>query len=232
VLLSVPRVVAFDTVGSTLDIAHELGARDADAGTLILANAQTAGRGRHGKRWRSESGAGIWLTLVERPRDVAALDVLSVRVGLTLAPALDRFANDMVRLKWPNDLYLGRGKLAGVLVEARWRADAPDWVAIGVGINTRVPDGERAASLQAGTSRAEVLRQAVPAIRAAAHRAGLLDSAELARFVGRDLAAGRECTEPVRGRVRGIDRAGALVVDADGVTTTVRAGSLVLKEDL
>ena len=59
--------------------------------------------------------------MIERPRDAAALDVLSLRVGLALAPALDAFAGSAVRLKWPNDLYVGARKLGGILVEARWR---------------------------------------------------------------------------------------------------------------
>ena len=65
-------------------------AEGAPAGTLVVADAQTAGRGRSGRTWTSERGAGVWLTLIERPRDVDALDVLSLRVGLALAPALDR----------------------------------------------------------------------------------------------------------------------------------------------
>ena len=62
--------------------ARTRAAEGAPAGTLILADAQTAGRGRLGRRWQSEAGAGVWLTLIERPRDGGALDVLSLRVGL------------------------------------------------------------------------------------------------------------------------------------------------------
>src|SRR5581483_9095036 len=102
--------------------------------------------------------AGIWLTLVERP-DATAIDVLSLRVGLALAPALDEFASAPVQLKWPNDLYVDGRKLAGILIEARWRDQSPDWVAIGVGINVRPPASEpRAIGLRATADRLGVLQ--------------------------------------------------------------------------
>ncbi|HET7373563.1 MAG TPA: hypothetical protein VFJ20_09255, partial [Gemmatimonadaceae bacterium] len=84
--LALPRVALFDSVTSTLDVAHALAARGAPDGTLVLADAQSAGRGRFGRTWTSERGAGVWLTLIERPRDATALEVLSVRVGTALAP--------------------------------------------------------------------------------------------------------------------------------------------------
>ena len=232
--LGLPLVEIFDTIGSTLDVAHDLAARGAAAGTLVLADGQTAGRGRAGRRWRSEPGAGIWLTLIERPRDVEALGVLSLRIGLALAPALDAFAAEPVGLKWPNDLYAGDRKLAGVLVEARWRDGAPEWAAIGVGINVRLPAGEtRAAALRAGVNRIAVLAAALPALRGAAGHGGLLDERELEAYAVRDLAAGRTCTEPIAGIVRGIDRAGALLVDSpsDATRVAVRSGSLAFTEE-
>src|SRR5262249_48139630 len=110
-LLGLPRVELLSRVSSTQDVAHELAAADAPAGTLVLADEQTSGRGRQGRAWTSEPGAGIWLTLIERPTDPASADVLSLRVGLALARALDRFTAEPVRLKWPNDVYTAGRKL-------------------------------------------------------------------------------------------------------------------------
>jgi BirA family biotin operon repressor/biotin-[acetyl-CoA-carboxylase] ligase len=230
--LALSLVAAFDEIGSTLDVAHELAAAGAAPGTLVLADSQTAGRGRLGRAWRSQPGAGVWLTLIERPSDRAALEVLSLRIGLALAPALDPFAESAVRLKWPNDLYVADRKLGGILVEARWREQISEWVAIGVGINVRAPDGELAAAgLRPGVSRLDVLMRVVPAIRTAAAQTGALTTGEVGAFATRDRAAGRRCVEPVRGRVRGVDRSGALVVDVGCRATLVHAGSLVLEED-
>src|SRR5512147_1788521 len=112
--LDAPRVILFDSTASTMDEAHALAASGAPAGTVVLADRQTAGRGRGGNRWASESGQGIWMTVIERPNDPRALDVLSIRLGLRAARALDRYAGSPVRVKWPNDLYVADGKLAGI----------------------------------------------------------------------------------------------------------------------
>lgn len=227
--LGVPHVALFSSVGSTMDEAHALATSGAMAGTLVLADEQTSGRGRGGKRWSSPH-RGIWLTLIERPHDAAAVEVLSLRIGLCAAQALDAFTAEPIRLKWPNDLYVDRGKLAGVLVEARWRGDRLDWVAIGLGVNVEPPaDFPDAASLDAGTSRIDVLEALLPELRAAAASHGQLAKTELDEYAARDLARGRECIEPVRGTVRGISPAGELLVELADSTVRIRTGSLVLE---
>ena len=85
-------------------------------------------------------GAGVWLTLIERPADIRALDVLYLRCGLRAAAALDALAGDTIALKWPNDLYARGRKLAGIPIETRWRVSTPDWVAIGFGLNVVAPE--------------------------------------------------------------------------------------------
>jgi BirA family biotin operon repressor/biotin-[acetyl-CoA-carboxylase] ligase len=230
--LALPHVELLETVSSTQDVAHELAAAGAPAGTLVLANEQTSGRGRHGRQWTSNPGAGVWLTMIEHPTDPASADVLSLRVGLALARALDQFAADRVHLKWPNDVYSAGRKLAGVLAEARWRDGAIEWVAVGVGINVVAPSDEpRGIGLVAGTTRLDVLRVAVPLLRAAAAAKGHLAESELAEFAARDIAAGRGCVQPIVGRVAGIDRTGALLINTGSRIAAVRAGSLVLQEE-
>jgi BirA family biotin operon repressor/biotin-[acetyl-CoA-carboxylase] ligase len=231
-LLGLPRVVAFEEVSSTLDIVHELGEQGAPAGTLVLADAQTAGRGRMRRAWRSDPGAGIWLTLLERPLGDDALGVLALRIALALAPALDPFAATRVQLKWPNDLYVEGRKLAGVLVEARWRGPRLDWLAVGVGINVIAPDGLGAAGLIAATDRLAVLRAIVPALRTAATTPGLLTRSEIEQFRERDIAAGRRCVAPAVGVVAGIDVDGALLVDGTDGRVARYAGSLILESDV
>lgn len=234
--LGIPRVVLYAAIGSTQDAAHDEAAEGAPAGTLILADTQTAGRGRAGRSWQSAAGAGVWLTVIERPRDAEALEVLSLRVGLALAQALDGLAGERVSLKWPNDLYVHGRKLGGVLVEARWRdggrEGVPEWIAIGVGINRLAPHSEpRAVGLGAGATRLATLDAGVPAIRRAALMKGPLGDRELEAFSARDMARGRECVAPAAGTVRGIDRTGALLIAVGSETAAVRSGSLVFKEE-
>ena len=226
--LDLPQVVAARRVESTMDAAHLLAADGAPAGTLVLAEEQQNGRGRSGKIWRSAPRAGIWMTLIERPRNGEAIEVLSLRVGLALAPVLERWMPRAIQLKWPNDLLVDGRKLAGVLIEARWRNARPDWVAIGIGINLTVTaDQPLAIALQAADPR-DVLAECLPTVRAAAFAEGALSDAELAAFATRDVALGRSVAEPAAGTARGISSSGALLVETVGGVTACRAGSLVL----
>jgi BirA family biotin operon repressor/biotin-[acetyl-CoA-carboxylase] ligase len=225
--LSLPTVAAFEAVTSTMDEAHRLAAAGAPAGTLVLAERQDAGRGRSGKRWSSAARAGIWATLLERPRDARAIEVLSLRVGLRMASALERWTDAPIRLKWPNDLYLEGRKLAGVLIEARWRDQRPDWVAIGIGVNLVVPEDQADATALPSADACEILGELLPALRAAACATGPLTEAERAAYAARDCAAGRALREPLAGTARGITADGALLIESNGSLTPVRAGSLV-----
>lgn len=230
--LELPRVELFTTVSSTLDVAHTIAA-DAPDGTLIVADEQTSGRGRHGRRWVSRPGAGLWLTLIERPTDARALEVLALRCGLFAAEALDALAPGPIGLKWPNDLYVGSGKLAGVLIETRWRGTRPDWVAIGFGLNVASPAVEGATGLVAGTTRLGALARLVPALRRASAASRHLSGDEMSRWRVRDVATDRAVIEPAEGRVAGISASGELlVVRPDGTTSQHRTGSLTFAEPL
>ena len=222
----------YDRVGSTMDLAHASAGRGAASGTLILANEQDAGRGRSGRRWLSAPGDGLWMTLLERPASPGGIEVLSLRAGLFIAEALDALAGERVRLKWPNDLYVGEGKLAGILIEARWRDQRVEWVAIGVGVNV-VPaaDIEGAAGLAVGVSRLQALDAVLPALRASAAVDGPLTTDELSRYAARDLSVGRWAIQPASGVVAGISTTGELMVDTSSGPVACRTGSLVFAED-
>lgn len=225
--LGVPRVVLLASVDSTMDEAHRLGSAGAEAGTVVIADEQTAGRGRGGRRWSSASARGLWLTLLERPDSDSGLDVLSLRLGLRAAPVLAHFAGRPVDVKWPNDLYVGPRKLAGILVEARWRDQRPDWVAIGLGVNIVPPtDVPSTTGVRPATTRSQLLEALLPALRGAAEARGPLTEGELAEFAERDYARGRSCTHPARGVALGITRDGALIIETASGLAHYRGGSL------
>jgi BirA family biotin operon repressor/biotin-[acetyl-CoA-carboxylase] ligase len=223
---SVPAVHAFREIGSTLDAAHAM-APVAAAGTLILADEQTAGRGRHGRRWTSAPNAGVWLTLIERPADARALDVLALRCGLYAAESLDALSLAPVDLKWPNDLYVRGRKLAGILIETRWRGASAEWVAIGFGLNVAAPDLETASGLAPHATRLAALDCLVPALRRASTAAGHLSADELSRWAARDIGPGRVASEPAAGIVQGISATGEVnIADSEGRISAHRSGSL------
>lgn len=226
--LGLPRVEAHAALASTMDAAHRIAAEGAPAGTVVLAETQTRGRGREGRPWMSRPGAGLWVTMLERPVDPEAVAALSLRVGLALAPVLERWSDGEVALKWPNDLFVGAGKLAGVLVEARWRGERPDWVAVGVGVNLLAPEGVAVPTAHLGDVDPVVLLQAVTtAIRGAAAVTGPLSADEREAFAARDLAAGRRLVEPAPGVARGIAASGALLVETAAGLSALTSGSLV-----
>src|SRR3989441_3057003 len=136
----VPQCGVFQRLTSSLDAIHDLGAQGAPAGTVVLAEEQTAGRGRDGRTWHSPAG-GIWLGMLFRPGQTD-WSAFSLRAGLVLADVVDeRAGRRLARLKWPNDVVVGeRGrKLAGTLCEGRWQGEALQWLALGIGGNVANP---------------------------------------------------------------------------------------------
>lgn len=104
---------------------------------LLLAETQTAGRGRQGRSWQSWPGSSLTLSLAW-PWKGAPLDGLSLAVGAALAEALEPDARTL-QLKWPNDLWLQRRKLGGILIESVSQGGAPRALVIGVGLNLEAP---------------------------------------------------------------------------------------------
>jgi BirA family transcriptional regulator, biotin operon repressor / biotin---[acetyl-CoA-carboxylase] ligase len=133
----VPTLLAFDSVASTNDIARSLASSGAAPFTTILADRQTAGRGRRGRSWIAPAGTALLCSILLRPRrawDLAS-SATPIRVGLAVARAIERATGAPVLVKWPNDVLApDRRKLAGVLCEA---AQGPHGhhVVAGVGIN-------------------------------------------------------------------------------------------------
>lgn len=184
-------VVIKPSVHSTLDTAHLLAQGGAPSGTLVLAEAQAGGRGRHGRQWESAAGAGIWMTLVLRPRVAPAGGALAIRAGLALVDALERAAPlSEPKLRWPNDVMIRDAKAAGILCEARWSGDILAWVAIGIGINVKGPAPEIAGgrAIAVGdvapkATRVKILEELVPRLLVAGEADAFLEDAERARFL-------------------------------------------------
>ena len=231
VRLGLPRIELRDSTTSTMDDAHALAAQGAPSGSLVLANEQSAGRGRSGARWFGAPGSSVLCTLIERPATADALTVLSLRIGLGAARALDAAAGEHVRVKWPNDLYIASGKFAGILVEARWHDGQPTWVALAMGVNLAAPaDVPGAAGLPEGVTRIDVLSAIVPAMRAAAAASGPLTESELAAWAARDWLAGRRVSAPLQGVARGILPTGELAIDTAEGRMALRSGTVTLED--
>ena len=123
-------------VESTMFLAAERAEQGAPEGTVIVAEEQRAGRGRRGKRWFAPQGAGLWFTLVLRPK-ARELRTLGLMAAAALCESLHQLGAADVRLKWPNDLLAGGRKVAGLLLEAKasHAGGEPPVVLLGVGLN-------------------------------------------------------------------------------------------------
>lgn len=135
--LPVPAVRWFATTGSTNDAALEWINRGAQDGCLVAADTQTAGRGRLGRRWITEPGAGLAFSLVLRPQpwEAERLGLLSPLGALAVSWALEHDFGLQSEIKWPNDVLLGGRKVCGILLEAAWVGDSLRGVVIGIGLN-------------------------------------------------------------------------------------------------
>lgn len=133
----------FATVSSTNDLAMRLADAGAGEGTTLVADAQTAGRGRRGREWFSPLGSGLYVSVILRP---AACDPspawLASRIplvaGVALAEGVRASSGLPVELKWPNDLVVERRKLAGILAEMSPGTSSAPGVVLGIGINVGV----------------------------------------------------------------------------------------------
>jgi BirA family biotin operon repressor/biotin-[acetyl-CoA-carboxylase] ligase len=155
------RVVFFNRTGSTNDVALTLAAGGDAEGVVVIADEQTAGRGRRGHTWHSPPGSGLYVSIVLRPSpaktgDARTAGLLTLAAGVALAEAVEAMTGLRADIKWPNDLLVGRRKLAGILAEAA--TGDLGHVVLGYGLNVSaralVPDIEhRATSIESELGR-------------------------------------------------------------------------------
>ncbi len=222
-----------DATGSTNDDAREAGRRGAEAGLVVVAGRQDFGRGRRGAAWVCPPGEGLAFSVLLRPGGNKALwPRLSLAAGLAVAEALDRFGV-AAEVKWPNDVWIGGKKVAGILVEA-----GEDFVVAGIGINVGV--GEFPAELAgSATSLALECGEAppLPAVLAAVLERFQVWQARIdrdfdelvRRFRLRCALTGRAVSLTaadglLHGTVRGIGEGGELLLETpDGLRKLVQA---------
>ena len=227
-MIGCPRV-HYRLTDSTNDRARELALAGAPHGTLVTADEQTAGRGRQGRTWLAAPRSAVTTSVLLR-----GLDEDSAAIPLAAAVAVcDGLAPLDCRIKWPNDVWIDRRKVSGILVEGR---PQEGWAVLGIGINVSTASAdftpqlrETATSLRiAGDDRGveEVLATLMAALDA---RLGQPAAEVLAAWSERDALRG----ETVRwrdgeGTAAGIDESGALIVETESGRVTLDAGEVHL----
>jgi BirA family transcriptional regulator, biotin operon repressor / biotin---[acetyl-CoA-carboxylase] ligase len=224
------RIERRERVASTNDEAGLLARAGAPHGTVVLAEEQTAGRGRYGRSWLSPPGENLYLSVVLRPEiGTERAPPITLAAGLGVVDAVNR-AGVRASLKWPNDVLVGSKKLAGVLTEMNSRGHELEHVILGIGVNVNAralpPQiAPIATSLRLELGR-EVDREAfletlLPAVERwldalfAGGVSALADAwKEYAELAGSRVRASAE-DGPVEGEPVGLDDDGALLVEDD-----------------
>ncbi|MEP6622802.1 MAG: biotin--[acetyl-CoA-carboxylase] ligase [Acidimicrobiia bacterium] len=210
----------------------------APAGLVVVADHQTAGRGRLGRTWVAPPGASLLISVLLRPSiPVDRRHVLVTTAGLAMAEAVEAETGVRAGLKWPNDLLVGHRKLAGILAEA-----TGDALVIGIGVNidwNDVPEDLRAiataCNLEGGrpTTREAVVRTFLDgyAVRLADLDRALADDERRLVTIGRRVRV-EQSTGVLHGTARAVDASGHLVLDLDdGSTVTVAVGDVIHLRD-
>lgn len=137
------RIYHFFKIDSTNNVAMQLGERDEPHGAVVLAEEQTAGRGRAGRKWVSEKSAGIHCTILLRPPIAPAqAPLLTLVAGLAARDAAAEELDALPDIRWPNDLLVGGRKFCGILTEMHAEPDRMHYAVVGIGINvnqTKMP---------------------------------------------------------------------------------------------
>ncbi len=244
-ILAPDKIYFFENLASTNATAVELAHAGCPDGTIIIADAQSAGRGRMARTWSSPPRVNIYMSIVLRPtfelRDAAILTLLA---GVACARALRICSECEVSLKWPNDLLIGTRKIGGILTELRADPDRIQFAVIGIGINVNyyrssMPDeiAEIATSVahEAGkrVSRSAVLACLIREmdawlnILAADGKRPILDAwLALSSTIGKTVTIAT-ARESLRGRAEALDDDGFLMVRLEnGVLQRVHAGDV------
>jgi BirA family biotin operon repressor/biotin-[acetyl-CoA-carboxylase] ligase len=242
----VGRVVHwFEEIGSTSDRAKELADEGAEHGEVVIAEAQTSGRGRRGRAWASPPRRNLYFSVVLRPDlPPARAPELTLVASLAICDAL-RQAGVEAGIKWPNDLLASGKKIAGILTELAAEPDRVDWVVLGAGVNVNTRREDFPEEVR-GEATSVLLERGQPAPRvlfAAACFTALeswLDrhaeeGFEVIREAWRErtVTLGREVSVKVDGRelvgvAEDIDEAGALLVRTPAGVERILSGDVAL----
>lgn len=136
------RPLFFDTLASTNETAKELAAQGAPEGTVVIAEHQTAGRGRMNRSFFSPRGTGIYMSLILRPNLLAKQSLwMTTAAATAVAEAIEAVTGKPTRIKWVNDVFCGGKKVCGILTEGTWNIENGQfaYAILGIGINVTEP---------------------------------------------------------------------------------------------
>ena len=240
------EICYFPVVDSTNVKARQLAAEGYPTGTLVIAEQQEAGRGRRGRNWESAQGAGIFMTLMLKPKiDPNNASMLTLVTALAVSAAITRQTGRKADIKWPNDIVMNGKKVCGILTEMSMQNSQVEHIVIGIGVNVHnesFPEelSKMATSLYLETgehwNRAALIEEIGECFER--YYAIFLKTEELsglveeydAHLVNRDqIVRVLDPKEPFLGKARGITDRGELIVDTEESRRLVSAGEVSVR---
>ncbi|MHA2072014.1 MAG: biotin--[acetyl-CoA-carboxylase] ligase [Candidatus Thorarchaeota archaeon] len=240
-----PRLIVLDEVGSTNAVAKQHVLEGEGEGLVVVADNQTEGRGRHNRVWVSPKGS-LYLSIVLKPRVNESLSpLLALLMGCASATAIMKLGVIPVRLKWPNDILVGKRKIGGILSELVMDDDQVKGVVLGVGINQNVTREEFPSEIRnsmttvyeeicSNTSRehlasrivGEIDRRLITIQATQSFVPMLIEYNGLCDTLGKNVRVDQG-TAIVEGKATGIDENGSLIVMTETGKEVVTLGDVV-----
>ena len=237
------KVHAYDSTDSTMDLAHRLAAAGEPEGSVVVAEGQTQGRGRVGRRWLSPKGKGIYASIILRPSlPLAEVPRVTLLAAVAAARAVESHAGLAPQIKWPNDVLINGKKVAGILTELNAELNRVRYVILGIGFNintaaSQLPAHSTSLAEETGepVDRVEFARALLRQLDQAYGRfleGGISDILEdwrrFAVFLGRRIRVALP-GRTVDGQALDIDSGGALLVRTDtGMIESISAGDVLI----
>ncbi len=157
------NVLYYPSVGSTQEIAARRANNGAPEGTLVIADEQTAGRGRLDRSWFAPRGSSLLFSLIFRPQiPVSHIHQMTMLCSLAVADAIAELYALQPGVKWPNDIYLNGKKLGGILTTASFTNAEPDYIIVGIGLNINLNVATLPPLMAPAISLSEVLEHPIP----------------------------------------------------------------------
>jgi len=225
---------------STNDIAKEFASAGAPDGTIVIADEQSAGKGRRGRSWVSPPG-GVYMSVVTKPplalEQVGLVTIAAAVAAVTALRQANSQVEEAITIKWPNDILLGEMKLGGILCEMAAQPDQVDWIVIGIGLNLGAqslselgaieprPANIQVPETESLTARAEFVRDYVADLSRRIGQIGdlalLSDWTDLSSTIGRHVE-----TDTLSGTALRLEVDGSLVIESNGAEVPVVSGDL------
>ena len=238
----------YNEVSSTNTIAQFLSQNGIGNGSVVVAEKQTAGRGRSGKSWESPLG-GVWLSVILTPDvDYSKIPLMTLATGVAVAKALERIGVENPEIKWPNDIMINGKKVCGILTEGVTNFNSIKNVIIGVGIDANLSIEDFPKELQAKTTSLEIelerkinenllikifleeLEQTIELFNSEAYEEILREWRKRSYTIGKIVEVKKPHKKPYDGYAIGISKEGALIVEkSDGSLEKVISGECIIK---